>query len=246
MALISKNNNQTPLDKSKMPKHIAFIMDGNGRWAKKRGLPRKFGHAEGAKTFRKILRYCKSIGIEYVSFYAFSTENWKRPQEEVDAIMNLFRDYLKDLENFLAEECRAVFIGDTSIFADDIRESMADFEKRTAHCDKMTMLLAVNYGGRDELVHTSKVLAQKVKDGEISVDDINENTVNEQLYTAVAPDVDLMIRPSGEMRISNFLLWQSAYAEFYYTDILWPDFSPKDLDKAIVEFSNRKRRFGGV
>lgn len=234
------------IDKSKMPRHIAFIMDGNGRWAKKRGLPRKFGHAEGAKTFRKILRYCKSIGIEYVSFYAFSTENWKRPQDEVDAIMNLFRDYLKDLENFLAEECRAIFIGDKSIFDEDIRLSMEDFERRTAHCDKMTMLLAVNYGGRDEIVNAAKSIATKVKNGEMSVSDIDEAAVNAQLYTACAPDVDLMIRPSGEQRISNFLLWQSAYAEFYYTDVLWPDFSPKHLDAAIEDFSNRKRRFGGV
>ncbi len=243
---MAKKDISMPLDKSKMPRHIAFIMDGNGRWAKKRGLPRKFGHAEGAKTFRKILRYCKSIGIEYVSFYAFSTENWKRPQDEVNAIMNLFRDYLKDLENFLAEECRAVFIGDKSIFDEDIRLSMEDFERRTADCDKMTMLLAVNYGGRDEIVNAAKILAKKAINGDISINDIDEDMFNSQLYTAQAPDVDLMIRPSGEQRISNFLLWQSAYAEFYYTDVLWPDFSPKHLDAAIADFANRKRRFGGV
>lgn len=245
MALFSKKTNRNTLPED-LPKHIAFIMDGNGRWAKKRALPRKFGHREGAKTFKKITRYCKDIGIKNVSFYAFSTENWKRPKDEVDAIIELFREYIIDVRNYIGEDVRVLFLGDKTIFDDDLQKKMNDLEEDTKNRREMTMLLAINYGGRDDIVHASKILAHKVQSGEISIEDINENMFQQYLYTLDVPDVDLLIRPSGEQRISNFLIWQSAYAEFYFTDILWPDFSTNDLNMAIIEFGNRSRRFGGV
>ncbi|MBE6844647.1 MAG: isoprenyl transferase [Ruminococcus sp.] len=229
-----------------LPEHIAFIMDGNGRWAKKRGLPRKFGHREGAKTFKKITRYCKDIGVRNVSFYAFSTENWKRPKDEVDAIIELFREYIVDVRNYIGEDVRVLFLGDKTIFDDDLQKKMNDLEEDTKDRREMTMLLAINYGGRDDIVHAAKILAQKVRDGEINPEDITEDMFTPNLYTLDVPDVDLMIRPSGEQRTSNFLIWQSAYAELYFTDILWPDFTPENLDKAIEEFNKRSRRFGGV
>lgn len=229
-----------------LPEHIAFIMDGNGRWAKKRGLPRKFGHREGAKTFKKITRYCKDIGVKNVSFYAFSTENWKRPKDEVDAIIELFREYIVDVRNYIGEDVRVLFLGDKTIFDDDLQKKMIDLEEDTKDRREMTMLLAINYGGRDDIVHAAKILADKVKSGEINSEDITENMFQQYLYTLDVPDVDLMIRPSGEQRTSNFLIWQSAYAELYFTNILWPDFTPDDLNDAIKEFAHRSRRFGGV
>ncbi len=245
MALFGKKKNiQEEL--AILPEHIAFIMDGNGRWAKKRGLPRKFGHREGAKTFKKITRYCKDIGIKNVSFYAFSTENWKRPKEEVDAIIELFRDYVVDVRNYIGEDVRVLFLGDKSVFDDDLQKKMIDLEEDTKDRREMTMLLAINYGGRDDIVHAAKILADKVKSGEINSEDITEDMFTKYLYTLDVPDVDLMIRPSGEQRTSNFLIWQSAYAELYFTNILWPDFTPDDLNDAMKEFANRSRRFGGV
>lgn len=229
-----------------LPQHIGFIMDGNGRWAKKRGLPRTFGHTEGAKTFRKIVRYCKDIGIPYISFYAFSTENWKRPKDEVNAIMNLFREYIIDVRNYLSENTRMIFLGDISELDEDLQKKIRDLEYDTKDYKEMTLMMAVNYGGRAEIANATRQIAQKVKDGELEISDINENTVNDFLYTHEAPDVDLIIRPSGELRLSNFLIWQSAYAEYYFTDVLWPDFTPKELDKALIDFSKRGRRFGGV
>lgn len=247
MALFGKNKNKNlKQEAAALPEHIAFIMDGNGRWAKKRGMPRKFGHREGAKTFKKITRYCKDIGIKNVSFYAFSTENWKRPKDEVDAIIELFREYIVDVRNYIGEDVRVLFLGDKTIFDDDLQKKMIDLEEDTKDRREMTMLLAINYGGRDDIVHAAKILAEKVKSGEINSEDITENMFQHYLYTLDVPDVDLMIRPSGEQRISNFLIWQSAYAEFYFTDILWPDFSTNALDDAIAEFANRSRRFGGV
>lgn len=229
-----------------LPQHIGFIMDGNGRWAKKRGLPRTFGHTEGAKTFRKIVRYCKDIGIPYISFYAFSTENWKRPKDEVNAIMNLFREYIIDVRNYLSENTRMIFLGDISELDEDLQKKIRDLEYDTKDYKEMTLMMAVNYGGRAEIANATRQIAQKVKDGELKISDINENTINDFLYTHEAPDVDLIIRPSGELRLSNFLIWQSAYAEYYFTDVLWPDFTPKELDKALIDFSKRGRRFGGV
>ena len=231
---------------SNLPVHIGFIMDGNGRWAVKRGLPRKLGHREGAQAFRKIARYCKKIGIKYVTFYAFSTENWKRPKEEVDELMRLFREYLDEVEDYAKENTRLVFLGDKSAFDRDMAQKMADMEKKSADFDGMTLMLAMNYGGRDDIVHSVKRIAGMVSDREIGLSDIDESLVSSLLYTGGMPDVDLLIRPSGEKRISNFLIWQSAYAEYYFTDTLWPDFSTKELDKALEDYASRSRRFGDV
>ncbi|MCH5348741.1 MAG: di-trans,poly-cis-decaprenylcistransferase [Oscillospiraceae bacterium] len=229
-----------------LPVHIGFIMDGNGRWAVKRGLPRKLGHREGAQAFRKIARYCKKIGIKYVTFYAFSTENWKRPKEEVDELMRLFREYLDEVEDYARENTRLFFLGDKSAFDGDMARKMADMEEKSAGFDGMTLMLAMNYGGRDDIVHSVRKIAEMAANKEIRISDIDESLVSSLLYTGGIPDVDLLIRPSGEKRISNFLIWQSAYAEYYFTDTLWPDFSPKELDKALEDFASRKRRFGGV
>jgi undecaprenyl diphosphate synthase len=242
---LNKNNNCYVLPE-KLPQHIGFIMDGNGRWAKKRFLPRYAGHIEGAKTFRKILRYCGNIGIKCVSFYAFSTENWKRSSEEVNAIMKLFNEYLDDVKEIFDEQIRVIFLGDKSALSDMLREKMLKLEHDTKDFKRMTLLLAINYGGRDEIVHASKLIAEKVRKNEISPDDITEEYFEKFLYTAGMPDVDLLIRPSGELRLSNYLIWQTAYAEYYFTDVLWPDFKPEHLDEALRAYAQRGRRFGGV
>lgn len=225
-----------------LPQHIAIIMDGNGRWAKKRGLPRSAGHAAGAKTFKQIARYCNRIGIKYLTVYAFSTENWKRPETEVKGIMDLFRSYLKDVDNFKGENIRLEFIGDREPLADDIKKLMEHAEEESANATGLHLNMAINYGGRDEIVHAVKAI---IKEG-ISADEITEDTVASHLYTSGQPDPDFIIRPSGEYRLSNYLIWQSAYAEYWFSDVLWPDFKPKHLDKALEDFSNRNRRFGGV
>ena len=246
MALFGKKDKEEIVLPDKLPDHVGFIMDGNGRWAKKRGLPRSFGHREGAKQFKKIVRYCKDIGLKNISFYAFSTENWQRPAEEVNTIMELFRDYIVDVRNFLSENTRMIFLGDKSAFDEDLQEKMIKLEEDTAHYDEMTLMMAVNYGGRDEITHAARILAEKAAKGEIKPEDITEQSISDNLYTAGFPDVDLLIRPSGEQRISNYLIWQCAYAEFYYTNVLWPDFTPDELDKALAEYARRNRRFGGV
>ena len=225
-----------------LPQHIAIIMDGNGRWAKKRGLPRSAGHAAGAKTFKQIARYCNKIGIKYLTVYAFSTENWKRPETEVKGIMDLFRSYLKDVDNFKGENIRLEFIGDREPLADDIKKLMEHAEEESANATGLHLNMAINYGGRDELVHAVKAI---IKEG-IPADKITEDVVSAHLYTAGQPDPDFIIRPSGEYRLSNYLIWQSAYAEYWFSDVLWTDFKPKHLDKALEDFSNRNRRFGGV
>ncbi len=229
-----------------LPQHIGLIMDGNGRWAKKRGLPRQAGHKAGASTFQKIVRYCNKIGIRYLTVYAFSTENWKRPAEEVEAIMNLLRSFLKDAKNHRAENVRTKFIGDRSMLAPDIQEMMADCEKESESFTGLTLNIAVNYGGRDEIVHAAKQFVKDAAAGTVSPDALDEALFSSYLYTKEQPDIDLIIRPSGEMRLSNFLLWQAAYAEYVFLDVLWPDFNEKYLEQAISEFSNRNRRFGGV
>lgn len=221
-------------------------MDGNGRWAQKRGLPRTFGHREGAQAFRKIARYCKKIGIKYITFYAFSTENWSRPKEEVDAIMALFSQYLEEADNFAEDKTRLIFLGDKAPFSPKMRERMIELEKASENFDEMTLALAINYGGRDDIVHSVKRIAELAESGDIRSSDIDESLVGSLLYTGTMPDADLIIRPSGEKRLSNFLIWQSAYAEFYFTDVLWPDFTPAELDKALKDFAQRNRRFGGV
>lgn len=245
MAFLSRKSTENKLP-DVLPEHIGFIMDGNGRWAKRKGLPRSFGHREGAKNFKKIVRYCKDIGIKNISFYAFSTENWKRPKEEIDVIMDLFREYIVDVRKHMSENTRMIFLGDKSVFDDDLREKMIKLEEDTKDYKEMNLLMAVNYGGRDEIAYVARQLAQKAKDGLINPEDITEKTIDEHLYSKGIPDVDLIIRPSGELRLSNFLIWQSAYAEYYFTDIMWPDFTPKELDKALIDFANRGRRFGGV
>ena len=225
-----------------LPTHIAIIMDGNGRWAKKRSLPRTAGHAAGSKNFKDIARYCNKIGLKYLTVYAFSTENWKRPKEEVDNIMKIFKDYLEDAKNFKDENIMVRFIGDRSVLDPDIIRLMKEAEDASADATGLKLNIAINYGGRDEIVHEVKDI---VKSG-ISADDITEQTISEHLYTAGQPDPDFIIRPSGEYRLSNYLIWQSAYAEYWFSDILWPDFKPKDLDRAIDDFNKRNRRFGGV
>lgn len=225
-----------------VPKHIAIIMDGNGRWAKKRGLPRTAGHAVGAKTFKTIARYCNKIGVEHLTVYAFSTENWKRPAEEVETIMNILRDYLKDSKNYIKENIMLKFVGDRSVLPDDIKELMQTSEDDSKNATGLCCHLAINYGGRDEIVHA----VRRIVDEGIKPEDITEQTISERLFTADYPDPELVIRPSGELRLSNFLIWQSAYSEFWFSDVLWPDFSPKDVDKAIADYNRRNRRFGGI
>ncbi|MBO5089750.1 MAG: isoprenyl transferase [Clostridia bacterium] len=217
-------------------------MDGNGRWAKKRGLPRSAGHVAGAKTFKSIARYCNKIGLKYLTVYAFSTENWKRPEDEVNAIMNLLRDYLKDAENFKDENIRVRFIGDRTPLAEDIKALMEKNENDSKNATGLTLYIAINYGGRDEIVKA----VQKIVDSGVKAEEINEQLISNNLYTHGCPDPDFIIRPSGEYRLSNYLIWQSAYSEFWYSDVLWPDFTEKDLEKAINDFSNRNRRFGGI
>lgn len=246
MAFLSKQTAPSLPPPEKRPRHIGFILDGNGRWAKKRGLPRKLGHREGAKTFKTIARYCRNLNIPYISFYAFSTENWKRPKDEVDALMKLFDQYIDDVREFFDLETKLIFLGDKERFTPELREKMLAVERDTAHFDKMTMMIAINYGGRDEIVHAAKQVAQLAKNGQLDPDTLTEEQFAQYLYTAGVPDVDLLIRPSGELRLSNYMIWQCAYAEFYFTNVLWPDFSPKELDKALIDFAGRGRRFGGV
>ncbi len=238
------------LENIQMPRHIGIIMDGNGRWAKQRGLKRSEGHKEGAKVFRAICDYAQEIGIEYLTFYAFSTENWKRPAEEVSAIMNLFRDYLCEAQEREEENemkgMRIRYIGERSALPEDIVTLIEELEKGSQNKNAITINLAVNYGGRDEILHAVKSIAQKVEAGELKAEEIELKDIDGNLFTAGQPDPDLIIRPSGEYRLSNFLIWQAAYSEFWFSDILWPDFTSDDLDKAILDFAKRNRRFGGV
>lgn len=241
---------QEQLKEIQLPRHIGIIMDGNGRWAKQRGLDRPEGHKEGANTFRRICDYGADIGIECMTFYAFSTENWRRPPKEVAAIMKLFRDYLEEANSREKEnEKRGLkfhLIGERKGLPDDIISKLNTLEKNSADKNVMTVNLAINYGGRDEILHSFKALAQKVKSGELNPDKITEDDISANLFTAGQPDPDLIIRPSGEYRLSNFMTWQSAYSEFWFSDILWPDFTTDDLDTAILDYCRRNRRFGGV
>lgn len=233
-----------------LPRHIGFIMDGNGRWAKMRGLERSAGHVEGAKAFRKIGEYCADLGIEYVTFYAFSTENWNRPKKEVLSLMKLFKEYLREGDGRLAEndirQMKLRFIGEREGLPSDLLRLIERAEKETSKYSKITVNIALNYGGRAELKSAVKSIAQKVKDGELSVDDITEQTISDNIYTAGQPDPDIIVRPSGEYRLSNFLTWQSAYSEFWFSDILWPDFTEEHVNEILYDFQNRNRRFGGV
>ena len=232
-------------DKLILPEHIGIIMDGNGRWAKKRGLPRNAGHKKGAEVFENISRCCRDLGIKYLTVYAFSTENWKRPKDEVDGIMNLMRSYLKGMAKAKNEHIAVRFIGDREPFDDDLLKLMEEAENSDVGEIITTVQIALNYGGRDEIVHSVKEIAEKIKKGELSPEDITEDTISENLYSKT-PECDLVIRPSGEERLSNFLLWESAYSEFVFMDVLWPDFTKEHLEKALEEYSKRNRRFGGV
>ncbi len=235
------------MEQSILPRHIGIIMDGNGRWAKKRGLPRSAGHTAGAAVFKTIVRYSSSIGIKYLTIYAFSTENWKRPRDEIGTLILLFQQYLEDaLRDFLNENIKVLFMGDTSAFPDKLQKLIVETERVSANKTGMVLNIALNYGGRAEITRAVQLLAQDVKNGKLALEQIDDTAIESRLYTAGQPDPDLIIRPSGEYRISNFLLWQSAYSEYIIMDILWPDFKTKDLDRAIEEYANRNRRFGGI
>lgn len=248
MAFFGKSkDSQLDFSSVTVPTHIGIIMDGNGRWAKKRGLPRSAGHKAGAKNFRTITRYCSTIGVKYLTVYAFSTENWKRPQDEVSALMTLFKSYLEEaLRDFQDDDIVVKFIGDKSRFNSELQKLMTETENSSKNRDGMVLNIAMNYGSRDEIVRATRIIAQKAIDKEISPDEITEQMFADNLYTKGQPDPDLIIRPSGEYRISNFLLWQCAYSEFVIMDKLWPDFTKEDLNSAILEFAKRSRRFGGV
>lgn len=242
-----KDTELTDISQIELPKHVGIIMDGNGRWAKKRGLPRSAGHKAGANNFRTITRYCSDIGIKYLTVYAFSTENWKRPQEEVSALMSLFKSYLNEaLTDFKDDSIVVKFIGDKTGFNKELQELIRENEEESANRDGMVLNIAMNYGSRAEITMAVKKIAEKVKSGEISPEDVTEQLISDNLYTAFQPDPDLVIRPSGEYRISNFLLWQSAYTEYVIMDKLWPDFTKEDMNRALLEFANRNRRYGGV
>lgn len=232
-------------DKTFLPEHVGIIMDGNGRWAKKRGLPRNAGHKKGSEVFGEISRHCRDLGIPWLTVYAFSTENWKRPKEEVDGVMNLMRGYLKDMEKAKDEHIAVRFIGDKSPFDKELKELMEKAEKADVKDVVTTVQIALNYGGRDEIVHAVKSIVKEAALGNLTPDEITEDTISARLYSGT-PNVDLIIRPSGEERLSNFLLWESAYAEFVFMDVLWPDFTPVNFDAAIEEYAKRNRRFGGV
>lgn len=229
------------IDLNNLPKHIGFIMDGNGRWAKKRGLPRSAGHKAGAESLKKIITEANNLGVKYATVYAFSTENWKRPKEEVDYLMSLLMDYLVNAEKTLAGENVVIrAIGSRKELSEEMQRQIIKTEEFTKNNTGIVMNIALNYGGRDELVNAVKQIAQE------GIKDIDEKTIEDRLYTAGQPDVDLLIRTSGEQRLSNFMLWQVSYAEMWFTNKLWPDFKPKDLRQAILDYQGRGRRFGGL
>ena len=241
------NHNPPEQASRRLPRHLGIIMDGNGRWAEQRGLSRSSGHKEGAKNFKRIAKYCNRIGIPYLTVYAFSTENWKRPALEVKMLMLLFKQYLKEaLEEFEKENIRIRFLGDISVFPKDLRKLIVETQEAAKQQTGMVLNLAMNYGGRAELVSAMKKVAAEVSAGLLDVASIDEAVIERHLDTAGQPDPDLIIRPSGEQRISNFLLWQSAYSEYLFSNVLWPDFTPEHLEAALEEFSHRNRRFGGV
>ena len=228
------------------PRHIAIIMDGNGRWAKKRGLPRTAGHSAGAEAFRRIANYCRTLGVEYLTVYAFSTENWKRSQEEVGGIMLLLRRYLEEaIRDMTKNRVRFRFFGDLSKLSPQLQKLCYDAENQSAEYD-VQVNFCLNYGGRDEIVRAARAFAAQVAEGKRKPEELTEELFSSYLYSAGVPDPELIIRPSGELRTSNFLPWQSAYSEYVFMDVLWPDFGPQDLDRAIEEYHRRNRRFGGA
>ena len=235
----------TTINTENLPNHLAIIMDGNGRWAKKRGMLRIFGHENGTKAVRETVENCAKLGIKYLTLYAFSTENWNRPKLEVETLMKLLITSLKkELPTLQKNNIRLNMIGNSAMLPENARKELFDVIEKTKDNSRMTLTLALSYGSREEIIHAVKQISEKVKDNTIAITDINEDIINQHLYTHDMPDVDLVIRTSGEERISNFLLWQIAYAEFYFTDVLWPDFREKDLHEAIINYQKRERRFG--
>ena len=242
MGLFSKkvSHKAGQVDKSRLPRHIAIIMDGNGRWAKKRGLPRTAGHKVGAETFRKIALYCKALGVEYLTIYAFSTENWKRPADEVSTLMGLLKKYMQEaIDTMERDQMKLRFFGDLSALSPELQALAHKANEVADRVEGFQANLCINYGGRDEILHAAR-------EGAAAGEEMTEENLERHLYSAGIPDPELIIRPGGELRLSNFLLWQCAYSEFYFCDTLWPDFGERDLDEAIVAFQQRDRRFGGV
>ena len=232
-------------DKENLPKHIAIIMDGNRRWARAKGKPSAFGHKEGAKTLENIVRYANKIGIEHITVYAFSTENWKRAEDEVNALMMLFQSYIENYTKRAdSENIKVQFLGDTSAFSPKLQKGIQECIERTKNNTGIVFNMALNYGGRAEIIKAVKDISKEVKNGKINIEDINEELISNHLYTKGQPDPDLLIRTSGEIRLSNFLPWQLVYSEFLFVDKNWPDFNEQDLDNAIIEYQRRTRKFG--
>ena len=234
-------------DPGKLPCHIAVIMDGNGRWARKRALPRSAGHSAGAETFRRIATYCKDIGIKYLTVYAFSTENWQRPPDEVQSIMGLLEKYLHEaLQKMERDKVKMKFFGNASVLSPTLRGLIAKTEELSQTFDGVQVNICINYGSRGEIISAAERYANDIAAGKSAAGSLTEQAFSSLMYSAGIPDPDLIIRPSGEMRLSNFLLWQSAYSELYFTDVLWPDFNENELDKAIISYQNRERRYGVI
>lgn len=245
--LFQKKKKLPAPDRAQLPRHIAVVMDGNGRWAQKRGMPRTVGHSAGSETFQKDAEYLSDLGIEYFTVYAFSTENWKRPPEEVQEILRLLEKYLhKAIREMREKNIRLQFFGDLTPFSPELRALIDETNAISRTTTGMLVSVCLNYGGRAELVRAARLLAEQCVAGTLSPEDIDERRFSGYLYSADIPDPDLMIRPGGEMRLSNFLLWQNAYTEFYFSDVLWPDFDQRQMDAAILAYQQRKRRFGGI
>lgn len=245
--LFQKKKKAVEIDRNHLPRHIAVVMDGNGRWAQKRGLPRTMGHSAGSETFQTDAEYLSDLGVEYFTVYAFSTENWKRPQEEVQEILRLLEKYLhKAIREMREKNIRLQFFGDLSPFSPELRALIDETNAISKTTTGMLVSVCLNYGGRAELVRAARLLAQQCTDGKLAPEEIDEALLSDNLYSAGVPDPDLMIRPGGEVRLSNFLLWQNAYTEFYFSDVLWPDFDCRQMDAAIAAYQQRKRRYGGI
>ena len=234
----------SPPEKGLLPRHIGIIMDGNRRWAKNKKIPVELGHQAGARVVGKVIRHCKKLGIPYLTFYTLSTENWKRPQREIDALLNLLRQYLENLEDYRQENARLRVLGDTSPFPWKLRETIRKAQEESRDNNAVTVNLALNYGGRAEILYGVKRLVQECAEGKINPEYLTEEDLSRRLYTAGEPDPDIIIRPGGEQRLSNFLLWQSAYSELVFLDVLWPDFTPEHLNYALCQYARRDRREG--
>lgn len=242
-----KKREELVLDKDNMPRHIAIIMDGNGRWAKRRKLPRTMGHKAGVETIRRVIKETHILGIKYLTLYAFSTENWKRPKDEVSALMKLLVEYLRsELQELNKNGVVIKILGDINMLPKDAQSEVKEAIEITKNNTGVVLNIAFNYGGRDEIIRAVKLVSNDVKSGKLSIEDIDEKTLEKYLYTNGTPDPDLIIRPSGEQRISNFLLWQCAYSEFWYSNVCWPDFKEEHLHEAIYDYQHRDRRYGGV